>query len=230
MFKLAIVACVATGVMLAQEESADKRLQNATAVVQEMMGMPDKGVPQDLLDKAQCIVVVPGLKKAAFGIGGQFGRGFASCRKSGGHFGAPAAIRIEGGSFGLQLGGQSTDVIMLVMSQRGMEKLASDKFTLGADAAAAAGPVGRDARADTDASMHAEILSYSRSRGAFAGLSLQGATMRPDKDEDMKLYGKAVSNKEILDGGLSTPSAARGLTSALNRASMQSEHADRPAK
>ncbi len=226
MFKVAMIACVVAGAMLAEEESADKRLQNASAVVQEMMGMPDKGIPKDLLDKAQCIVVVPGLKKAAFIVGGQFGRGFASCRKAGGQFAAPAAIKMEGGSFGLQLGGQSTDVIMLVMDQRGMDKLGSDKFTIGADAAAAAGPVGRDARADTDAKLHAEILSYSRSRGAFAGLSLQGATMRPDKEENQKLYGRAMSNKEILDGAVATPPAARVLTSALNHASAQS--ADRP--
>jgi len=229
MFKIAMIACVAAGAMLADDESADKRLQNASAVVQEMMGMPDKGIPKDLLEKAQCIVVVPGLKKAAFIVGGQFGRGFASCRKAaGGHFGAPAAIKMEGGSFGLQLGGQSTDVIMLVMGQRGMDKLASDKFTIGADAAAAAGPLGRDARADTDAKLHAEILSYSRSRGSFAGLSLQGATLRPDQDENKKLYGKEMNNKEILNGAMSVPPAARVLTSALNRASVES--ADRPGK
>jgi len=227
MFKVAMIACVAAGAMLADEESADKRLQNASAVVQEMMGMPDKGIPKDLLEKAQCIVVVPGLKKAAFIVGGQFGRGFASCRKAGGQFGAPAAIKMEGGSFGLQLGGQSTDVIMLVMGQRGIDKLAGDKFTIGADAAAAAGPLGRDARADTDARLHAEILSYSRSRGAFAGLSLQGATLRPDKDENKKLYGKDMNNKEILSGTVSTPQAAGVLTSALNRAAVQ--NADRPS-
>jgi len=231
MFKFAMIACVAAGAMLAAEESADNRLQNASDVVKEMMGMPDKGIPQDLVDKAQCIVVVPGLKKAAFIVGGQFGRGYASCRKAaGGKFGAPAAVKMEGGSFGLQLGGQSTDVIMLVMDQRGMDKLASDKFTIGVDAAAAAGPVGRDTRADTDAKMHAEILSYSRSRGAFAGLSLQGATMRPDQEENQKLYGKAMSNKEILNGNVSTPAATRVLTSALNRAAAQSEQADRPRK
>jgi lipid-binding SYLF domain-containing protein len=137
---------------------------------------------------------------------------------------------MEGGSFGLQLGGQSTDVIMLVMDKRGMEKLMSDKFTIGVDAAAAAGPVGRDARADTDAKLHAEILSWSRSRGAYAGLSLQGATLRPDKEENRKLYGKDISNKEILEGAVATPPAAKQLVAALNRSSMQGENADRPAK
>src|SRR5258706_9797456 len=180
MYKFTLLACITAGIMLAQQETPDNRLKNATDVVTEMMGMPDRGVPQDLLDKAQCIVVVPGLKKAAFVIGGQYGRGYATCRKASGGWGAPAAVKMEGGSFGLQLGGQSTDIIMLVMNQRGMDKLLSDKFTIGADAAAAAGPVGRNAQANTDAAMHAEILSYSRSRGAFAGISLQGATLRPD--------------------------------------------------
>jgi len=226
MFKFAMIGFVAAGVVLAQEDGADKRLQNATAVVNEMMTMPDKGIPRDTIDKAQCVVVIPGMKKAALGIGGQFGRGFASCKK-GGAWGAPAAVKLEGGSIGFQLGGQSTDVIMLVMNQRGMDRLTSDKFTLGADAAVAAGPVGRDARADTDVMMHAEILSWSRSRGAFAGVSLQGATLRPDKEENQKLYGKAVNNKEILDGGVPTPQSARILTSALNRSG---EQADRPVK
>jgi SH3 domain-containing YSC84-like protein 1 len=231
MYKFAIFMCMTTTALLAQEVTADKRLVNAADVVHDMMGMPDKGVPQELLDKAQCIVVVPGLKKGAFGIGGKYGAGFASCRKSGAGWGAPAAVKIEGGSFGLQLGVSSTDVIMLVMNQSGMNKLVSDKFTIGADAAAAAGPVGRDASAKTDVMMHAEILSYSRSRGAFAGLSLDGATMRPDSEENQKLYGKAITNKEILEDGVATPTAARVLTSALNRSSMTGEpQADRPSK
>jgi len=218
MYKYALIACLATGVILGQESRPDKRLQDATAVVNEMMGMPDKGVPQSVLDKAQCIVVVPGLKKAAFIVGGQFGRGFASCRKAGG-WGAPAAMKIEGGSFGLQLGGQSTDVILLVMNQRGMDRLVSDKFTIGADAAAAAGPVGRDAKADTDIMLKAEILSYARSRGAYAGLSLEGATMRPDNEENKKLYGREVSNQDILVKGMETPEVARTFTRALNHSS-----------
>jgi len=218
MYKYALIACLATGVILGQESKPDKRLQDATAVVNEMMGMPDKGVPQSVLEKAQCIVVVPGLKKAAFIVGGQFGRGFASCRKAGG-WGAPAAMKIEGGSFGLQLGGQSTDVILLVMNQRGMDRLVSDKFTIGADAAAAAGPVGRDAKADTDIMLKAEILSYARSRGAYAGLSLEGATMRPDNDENKKLYGRDVTNQDILVKGMETPEVARTFTRALNHSS-----------
>jgi lipid-binding SYLF domain-containing protein len=219
MFKSAIFACLAAGVILGQESKPDKRLQEATAVVNEMMGMPDKGVPQSVLEKSQCIVVIPGLKKAAFVVGGQYGRGFASCRKSGGGWGAPAAMKIEGGSFGLQLGGQSTDVILLVMNQRGMDRLASDKFTIGVDAAAAAGPVGRDAKADTDIMMKAEILSYARSKGAYAGLSLEGATMRPDNEENKKLYGREVNNKDVLAQGVDAPAAARPLLQALNHSS-----------
>jgi lipid-binding SYLF domain-containing protein len=220
MFKYALVACLATGVMLGKEAQPDKRLQDAAAVVNEMMGMPDKGIPQSVLDKAQCIVVIPGLKKAAFIVGGQYGRGYASCRKAGGAWGPPAAVKMEGGSFGLQLGGQSTDVILLVMDQRGMDKLLSDKFTIGADASAAAGPVGRDAKADTDILLHAEILSYARSRGAYAGLSLEGATLRPDSEENRKLYGRDISNKDILvRGEVTAPEATRSFLQALNRSS-----------
>ncbi len=220
MFKFALIAGLATGVILGKESGPDKRLQDAAAVVNEMMGMPDKGVPQSVLDKAQCIVVVPSLKKAAFIVGGQFGRGYASCRKSAGGWGPPAAVRIEGGSFGLQLGGQSTDVILVVNNQRGMDHLLSDKFTIGGDAAAAAGPVGRDAKADTDVMLHAEMLSYARSRGAYAGLSLEGATMRPDNEENRKLYGREISNKEILaQGAVDTPEVARAFTHALNHSS-----------
>jgi lipid-binding SYLF domain-containing protein len=227
MYKLAIMACVATGVVFGEEMKVDKRLQDSTDVVKEMMGMPEKGIPQELLDKAQCIVVIPGLKKAAFVVGGQYGRGFASCRKTGAGWRSPAAMRLEGGSFGFQLGGQSTDVILLVMSGRGMDKLLSDKFTLGADAAVAAGPVGRNAKAETDAMMHAEMLSYSRSRGAYAGISLEGATLRPDESENAKLYGHPMSNREILEKGVATPEPARAFVRELNRSS---EVADRPAK
>jgi SH3 domain-containing YSC84-like protein 1 len=219
MFKSVMVACLATGMIFGEEVSADKRLRDSADVVNEMMGMPDKGIPHGILDKAQCIVVIPGLKKAAFIVGGQYGRGFASCRKANGGWGAPAAIRMEGGSFGLQLGGQSTDVILIVNNKRGMDHLVSDKFTIGGDASAAAGPVGRDAKADTDAMMNAEILSYARSRGAYAGLSVEGATVRPDHEENRKLYGRGITNREILEQGVDTPAAARVLTHALNRSS-----------
>jgi lipid-binding SYLF domain-containing protein len=218
MRKLLMVGCIVSAAMAGQEENTDRRLQDAAAVVDEMMGMPDKGVPHDLLHKAQCIAIIPGLKKAAFVVGGQYGRGFASCRKPGAGWGPPAAMRMEGGSFGLQLGAQSTDIILLVMNQRGMNRLTSDKFTLGVDAAIAAGPVGRNAQADTDVLMMAEILAWSRSRGVFAGISLQGATLRPDQSENKKIYGRKVRTKEVLSQGLPTPGIAKAFVSALNRA------------
>jgi lipid-binding SYLF domain-containing protein len=176
------------------ETSPDKRLQNATLSFSEVMHEPDKGIPRDLFDKSWCIVIIPGVKKAAFIVGGKYGRGFVSCRRNGtGRFGTPADVRIEGGSYGLQIGGSSTDVFMLIMNEGGMRKLLSDKFTIGGEAEAAAGPVGRDTSANTDVLLHAEILSWSRSRGLFAGLSLEGSTLRPDESEDTRLYGEKVS-------------------------------------
>jgi len=200
------------------EVSPDKRLQNATLSFSEVMHEPDKGIPLDLFDKSRCIVIIPGVKKAAFIVGGKYGRGFVSCRRNGtGRFGTPAAVRIEGGSYGLQIGGSSTDVFMLIMNEGGMRKLLSDKFTIGGEAEAAAGPVGRDTSANTDVLLHAEILSWSRSRGLFAGLSLEGSTLRPDESEDTKLYGEKVLNEQILRGDLKTPRGARSLVAELNR-------------
>ncbi|MBV9085556.1 MAG: lipid-binding SYLF domain-containing protein [Acidobacteriaceae bacterium] len=160
------------------------------------MASRDKGIPQELMDRAQCVVIVPGLLKGAFGVGGKYGRGFASCRRCSRGWSAPAAVAIEGGSFGLQLGGSSTDLIMLVMKESGMNKLLGDKFTIGGEAAAAAGPVGRETSANTDITMRAELLSWSRSKGLFAGLSLEGATLRPDADENRKLYGRRLQTKK----------------------------------
>jgi lipid-binding SYLF domain-containing protein len=213
-----------------RETAPDKRLENARLSFREVMHEPDKGIPHDLFDKARCIVIIPGVKKAAFIVGGKYGRGFVSCRRGGtGRFGAPAAIRIEGGSYGLQIGGSSTDVFMLIMNESGMRKLLSDKFTIGGEAEAAAGPVGREASARTDVMLHAEILSWSRSRGLFAGLSLEGSTLRPDDSENEKLYGRKISNKEILEGDVPVPPAARPLIAELNRyrnAGEHREHAD----
>lgn len=207
-------------------ETAQERLGAAASVLSEIMATPDKGIPQDLLAKAQCVVIVPGMKKAAFVVGGQFGRGYAECRKeSGTGWGAPAAVRMEGGSFGLQIGGSSTDLVLLVMSRRGMEKLLQDKFTIGADASAAAGPVGRTASAETDAQMHAEILAWSRARGLFGGIALNGTTLRPDADVNSELYSHKMDNKEVLMGGTEPPPAAHALIEALDRYSMRS---DRP--
>jgi SH3 domain-containing YSC84-like protein 1 len=166
--------------------------------------------------------LVPGLKKAAFVVGAKYGRGFAVCRRaSGSGWSAPAAIRIEGGSFGFQIGGSEQDVLLLVMNESGMKQLISDKFTIGGEATAAAGPIGREASAQTDAVLRAEILSYSRSRGLFAGISLQGATLRPDSDADRDLYGHSITNREILTTNVPAPAAAAHLESLLDRNSMR---------
>jgi len=199
-------------------DGAAERLEEAAVLFSEIMATPDRAIPQDLLAKAHCIVIVPGLKKAAFGFGGKFGRGFVVCRNSAGlGWGAPGAVRVEGGSFGFQIGVSSTDVVLLVMNRRGMEKLLSSKFTLGGDASVAGGPVGRNASAQTDALMHAEILSWSRSRGVFAGVSLEGATLRNDLDENKVLYGRELNNKEIVMKGLPVPAAASKLIQSLNK-------------
>jgi SH3 domain-containing YSC84-like protein 1 len=196
-----------------------ERLADATDLFTEIMGTPDKAIPEDLLEKAHCIVIVPGLKKAAFGIGAKYGRGFAICRNAAGGqgWGAPAAIRIEGGGIGFQIGVSSTDVVLLVMNERGMKKLTSSKFTVGADATAAAGPVGRNASAQTDAFMSAEILSWSRSKGLFAGVSLDGATLRNDIDENEIMYGQRWDSKQILGSGAKPPEAASKLIAGLNK-------------
>jgi SH3 domain-containing YSC84-like protein 1 len=213
---------VAPMVMAADKESnATERLDASADVLNDMMHASDKGIPQDLMNRAQCVVVVPNMKKAGFIWGAKYGRGYAVCRRRGGSgWTAPAGMRIEGGSFGLQIGGSESDVVVLVNSDKGMKHLLEDKFTLGGDATIAAGPVGRDASAQTDAALHAEMLSYSRSRGIFAGIALEGATLRPDKDADRELYGRDVTNREILMGGdvAAPPSAAR-LERALNRES-----------
>ncbi len=205
-------------------DTVSERLQDSADIFQQIMSTPDKGIPQDLLNRAQCVVIVPGLKKAAFVVGGQYGRGFAMCRNSTETgWGAPAAVRVEGGSVGFQIGGSSTDVVMLVMNRRGMDKLIGDKFTIGADLSAAAGPVGRTASAQTNARMDAEILSYSRAKGLFAGVSLNGATMRPDPEENKILYGRALTNREIIMENVKPPAAASSLIAALDRYSMRRE-------
>ncbi len=195
-----------------------ERLDDAATLFAEIMGAPDKSIPQDLLDTSHCIVLVPGLKKGAFVFGGKYGRGFAVCRQpSGQGWGPPAAIRIEGGSFGIQIGFSSSDVVLLVMNQRGMQKLTTSKFTIGADATAAIGPVGRNATAQTDALLHAEILSWSRSRGAFAGASLDGATLRNDIDDNQTMYGQRWTSKQILGSGAKIPASAEKLITQLNK-------------
>jgi len=214
---IAVMALAGSGAMQAAEEAA-KRLDAAAELLTENMSAPDKGIPQDLLNKAACIVIVPGLKKGAFVIGVKYGRGFINCRHSSGHgWSAPAGIRVEGGSVGFQIGGSETDVVMLVMNQGGVKKLLSSKFTLGADASAAAGPVGRTSSALTDAQMHAEILTWSRARGLFAGISLEGATLRPDDDANQEMYNTKTTNRGIVMGDTKPPAAAARLEAELNR-------------
>jgi lipid-binding SYLF domain-containing protein len=222
-FVAAGAALFATG-LWAQEETPDHRLRSAAGVFHEMIGAPDKGIPRDLLEKSQCVIIVPGLKKAGFIFGADYGKGFAACRHAGGWTGL-AAITLGGGSFGAQIGVESTDVIMLVMDRKGMEKLASDKFTVGADASVAAGPVGRTTSADTDASLHAEILSWSRAHGIFAGVSLDGTVVKKDGGEDQRLYGMDVSEHAILYGEVPPPAAGKILTAELSR--FPREHAAR---
>jgi lipid-binding SYLF domain-containing protein len=217
---IAVAAAVAPAIAAVKQAKAVDRLDAASDVLKDMTQMSDKGIPQDLLNKAQCLVIIPGMKKAGFIVGAQYGAGFAVCRKASGRgWTAPAAIKSYGGSVGFQIGGAEQDVILLIMNQDGMKHLLSDKFTVGGDATAAAGPVGRDATASTDASMHAEMLSYSRSRGAFAGIALKGATIQPDSDANKELYGRDVTNREILTGDVTAPAVAHKLSVELGRIS-----------
>jgi len=218
---LTMACALSTSAFAADREvKTDDRLQASADVLAAMMHADDKGVPQDLLNKARCVVVIPGMKKAGFIIGAQYGRGFAVCRRGGAGWTAPAAMQMEGGSFGFQIGVSDTDVLLLVMNDRGMHHLVESKFTLGGDAAVAAGPLGRTAAAETDATMQAEILSYSRTHGIFAGISLAGASLRPDKDDNRALYGHEITTHEILEGDVKTPAAADRLIHALDRDSM----------
>jgi SH3 domain-containing YSC84-like protein 1 len=206
-----------TGTVFGRNKSAE-RLKKAAVVLQEIMGTPDQSIPQGLLDKAYCVAIIPEMKKAAFIFGAKYGKGYFSCReKSDLGWSAPATVRIEGGSFGFQIGGSVTDVVMLVMNQGGADKLLSSRFTLGAGAAVAAGPVGRSAKAETDALLSAEILSWSRSRGIFAGISLQGATLRQDVSDNREIYGRSLENKEIIGKQLPVPATAKELISLLHQ-------------
>jgi lipid-binding SYLF domain-containing protein len=219
---MTLLATLAIAPLLAKDSDSVKRLNEASAVFSEIMAAPDKGIPQDLLASAHCIVIVPGLKTAAFLVGAKYGKGYVSCRsKSGVGWSAPGTVRIEGGSFGFQIGGSSTDLIMLVMNARGVDKLLSSKFTLGAEGSVAAGPVGRTATAQTDVQMHAEILSWSRTQGLFAGVALEGATLRQDLDDNAEIYGRKLDNREIVTTSVHTPRIASRLISLFNRYSVQ---------
>jgi SH3 domain-containing YSC84-like protein 1 len=213
----ALIVCAAAlcGTPGAQAQTV-ARMENAVAVFDEVMNMGDHAIPADLLKKAQCVAIVPGLKKGALVVGGKFGRGFVSCRTDSG-WSAPAGVRVEGGSFGFQIGGTEIDVILAIMNKRGVDRLLSNKFTLGADASVAAGPIGRTVSAQTDAAMTAEILSWSRSRGVFAGIALEGATLRGDADANLDLYGTRLEMRQIVNGSAAAPPSARGLIERLSR-------------
>ena len=211
---IAVLAAITP--LLAMNKESAKRLDESAAVLSEVMSAPDKGIPQELIEKAHCIVVVPNMKTAAFLVGGKYGKGYISCRRNMG-WSAPATVRIEGGSVGFQIGGSTTDLVMLVMNERGIDKLLSSKFTLGAEGSVAAGPVGRTATAQTDAQMHAEILSWSRSQGLFAGLALEGATLRQDLDDNAELYGKKLKTRDIVMSNMRSPKAAMRLMNLLNK-------------
>jgi lipid-binding SYLF domain-containing protein len=217
---------VAGAVFAKKLNNEQKRLEECGVVMQEVLNVPDN-IPQELLEKAECVIVIPSLKKLAFGVGASYGRGAMVCRqgeKFRGPWGAPAMYALEGGSVGFQIGGEATDLILLVMNDRGMESILSSKVKLGADASAAAGPKGRDASADTDAWMRAEILSYSRSRGLFAGVSLEGSTLRPDDDASADVYGHPIKAKDIVRSQkMGVPATGRHLVSALQKSAPHNE-------
>jgi SH3 domain-containing YSC84-like protein 1 len=196
----------------------NRRIRESAGVIDEIMNAGDKSIPRDLLEKAQCVGVVPNLKRAGFIVGGQYGKGVLTCRvPEGSGWSAPSTVRIEGGSIGLQIGGGETDLVFIVMNQSGANRLMKDKFTVGGDASVMAGPVGRSADAKTDAYLKAEILAYSRSHGIFAGVSLEGATLRPDNDDNAKIYGRATSQEAILHGHVKATAEANALFEELNK-------------
>jgi lipid-binding SYLF domain-containing protein len=212
----ALAAVLTITVRAAVSDKLKSRIDESAAVLTEIHTAPDKDVPKELWDRATCVIVIPNLKKAAFVFGGEYGKGLMSCRKAGA-WSAPVFMRLEKGSWGLQIGAQSIDLVLLVNNERGMQKLLGNKVTLGAEASVAAGPVGRDARAATDAQMKAEILSYSRAQGLFAGINLSGGVLRPDSDDNEDVYGKNVTPTAILTGNTAAPGAAQPFMTALRR-------------
>jgi len=224
-FALALSLVLSAAVIDAAEKEAD-RLENCGAVMAEIVNIPDS-IPQDLLAKAECVVVIPSVMKAALGVGGSYGRGAMVCRSGkefNGPWGAPAMYALEGGSFGLQLGGEATDLVLLVMNDRGVNALLSTKVTLGGSMSVAAGPKGREATASTDVSMRAEILSYSRSRGLFAGMSVEGASLRPDDDASAEIYGRKITARQIVTGKpIAVPASGRRLVDVLQKHASRNE-------
>src|SRR6202171_4400303 len=230
---LMALALVALPLLAAGDKKETERLENCGLIVKEVMDIPDN-IPEDLINKAECIIVFPSVLKAAFVIGGSYGRGAMTCR-SGEHFtgpwSAPTLMALEGGSIGFQLGGQATDFVLLVMNPRGAKAILSNKVKLGADASAAAGPKGRTANASTDVSLRAEVLSYSRARGLFAGLSLEGSTVRPDNDANERIYGKKVEAESIVfKGAVAVPPAAQKMIAYLNQKSPKNPSDPDPLK
>ncbi len=219
---LLMAVMVLVGLPAFAQKDENNRIENAGKVMVEILNVPDN-IPEDLLDKAECVIVLPSVIKFAIGFGGSYGRGVMTCRSGkefSGPWSAPSMMALEGGSFGFQLGGQATDFVLLVMNQRGASSILTSQVKLGGDVAAAAGPKGRDAAASTDVTMRAEILSYSRSRGLFAGISLEGSTLRPDNDGNERLYGKGVTAKDIvINSAIHAPASARLLVSTLNKKS-----------
>jgi lipid-binding SYLF domain-containing protein len=215
-FRVGLLLALAPSLMFAADRGKLTKLMDESAnVFNEIMSTPDKGIPHDILSRAQCIGIVPNMKRAGFIVGAKYGKGVLTCRTGDG-WSAPSVIRIEGGSIGFQIGAGETDLVFVVQNKTGQNHLMEDKFTVGGDASAMAGPVGRTAEAETDAMMHAEILSWSRARGLFAGISLAGATMRPDKDDNAELYGGSVTQRGILTGEVKKPAEARTLYSTLD--------------
>ena len=220
---LLLMAAVAlAGLPASAQKDENNRIRNSGKVMVEILNVPDD-IPQDILEKAECVIVLPSVLKFAIGFGGSYGRGVMTCRSGhdfNGPWSAPSMMALEGGSFGLQLGGQATDFVLLVMNQRGADSILTSQVKLGGDIAAAAGPKGRNAAASTDVTLRAEILSYSRSRGLFAGISLEGSTLRPDNDGNERLYGKGVSAKDIvINSAVRVPASAKLLVSTLNKRS-----------
>jgi lipid-binding SYLF domain-containing protein len=223
---LLMLAILLVGLPAFAQKDENNRISNAGKVMLEVLHVPDD-IPKDILGKAECVIVLPSVMKFAIGFGGSYGRGAMTCRGAkdfSGHWSAPSMMALEGGSFGLQLGGQATDFVLLVMNQRGADSILTSQVKLGGDMAAAAGPKGRSAAASTDVTMRAEILSYSRSRGLFAGISLEGSTLRPDNDGNERLYGKGRTAKDIvIDSAIRPPASAKLLLATLNKTSPRNE-------
>lgn len=216
MYRIAILFGLST-ILYAQQEKPDQRLHNAAVIFKQIMATPDKAIPPGLIQRAECVLIVPGMKKTAFLVAGQYGRGFLSCRTNGNEWSGPAAVRLAGGSFGYQLGADSTDLFLLIMNHRALNRLLSDKFKIGFDVTGAAGPLGRNTTIPTHILAHVQVLSWARTRGIFAGASLNGTFVQTDDPENAALYGKTVRDKAVIHGEVAPPPAAQPLMAELAR-------------